>query len=269
MKNNIIENNFLYRPWEAIRISDRLDREVDGVLLERAVQQGTKRYPYLCVRVRRNGEELEMDFNENPVPVHRGRTPLVLGSESAGGHFIAVCYEGDWLFFDVYHNLCDANGLVCFIKTVMYLYLKSAADPNLDPTGILLPGTSIPESETGDPYEGLEFPKNIRPLYNRQFSRSFIPDRRYASGDSRYTYVVKTSQADFVRFFRTHDGSPITLASYFLKEMVKQLFPERDGLPICMVLPHSMAQDLRGKTTIMTRSCRCSYDMTRRWMPFP
>ena len=44
MKHSIIENNFLYRPWEALRISARLDREGDGVLLERAVQQGAKRH---------------------------------------------------------------------------------------------------------------------------------------------------------------------------------------------------------------------------------
>lgn len=209
------------------------------------MQRAATRYPYLCVRVRRSGDDRTIAFNDAPVPVIRGRRPVVLGSAAANGHYIAVAYEGDRLFVDASHNLCDANGLLPFAKTVMYLYLKQAADPRLDATGIRLPGTPFLENEVEDPYEGLTLPEHIRPFYRPPFSPAFVPDRRYARGAARYNCIVKASSADFVRFFRSHDGSPIALASYFLKEMIERLFPERGGLPIRFAMPHALRQDLR------------------------
>ena len=137
MKQNILQNNFLYRPWEAIRFTVRLDRTLQGEILESAVQRAATRYPYLCVQVRRSADRCEISANPRPVPVFRGKTPLVLGSEAANGQYLSVGYEGDRLFFDVSHNLCDTKGLVPFVQTVLYLYLQRAADPELDAAGKL------------------------------------------------------------------------------------------------------------------------------------
>lgn len=61
------------------------------------------------------------------------------------------------------------------------------------------------------------------------------------------TCLVKVSAGDYVRFFRTNDGSPVVLTSYFLKETIRRLFPERDGRPICLGVPHSLRPVLLGE----------------------
>ena len=247
MKQNILQNNFLYRPWEAIRFTVRLDRTLQGEILEPAVQLAATRYSYLCVQVRRSADRCEISANPRPVPVFRGKTPPVLGSEAANGQYLSVGYEGDRLFFDVSHNLCDTKGLVPFVQTVLYLYLQRAADPALDAAGIRLPDQPLLKHETEDPYASVEVPAELTPFYTWKFSDSFVPDRRYAEGSRRYTCLVKVSAADYVRFFRTNDGSPVVLTSFFLKETIRRLFPERNGLPICLAIPHSLRQVLLGE----------------------
>ncbi|MBO4880021.1 MAG: hypothetical protein J5544_07140 [Clostridia bacterium] len=247
MKQSILRNNFLYRPWEAIRFTVRLDREIQGTILEPVVQLAAARYPYLCVQVNRNGDHCEIGSNIRPVPVFRGRKPLVLGSEAANGHYLAVGYEADRLYFDVSHNLCDTKGLVPFVQTVLYLYLQRAADHMPEPEGIRLPGQPLLEHEADDPYDSAEIPAELTPLYNWKFSDSFVPDRRYAEGPRRYTCLVKVPAEDYVRFFRTNDGSPVVLTSFFMKETIRRLFPERNGLPICLAIPHSLRPALLGE----------------------
>lgn len=136
MKRNVFHNSFLYRPWEAIRFTVRLDRALQGAILDPVVQLAVTRYPYLRVQVERYADCCEIRSNPRPIPVFRGRTPLVLGSEAANGQYLAVGYEDDRLYFDVSHNLCDTKGLVPFVQTVLYLYLRQAANPLLNPTGI-------------------------------------------------------------------------------------------------------------------------------------
>ncbi|MBO4873044.1 MAG: hypothetical protein J5496_06485 [Lachnospiraceae bacterium] len=247
MKQNILQNNFLYRPWEAIRFTARLDREVQESILKPAVQLAATRYPYLCVAVKREADRCEIGFNSRPIPVFGGRKPPVLGSEEANGQYLAVGYEADRLYFDVSHNLCDTKGLVPFVQTVLYLYLQRAAAPLLDPAGIRLPGQPMLEHETEDPYEKLEIPAELQPLYTWKFSDSFVPDRRYAEGSRRYICLVKVPAENYIRFFRTNDGSPVVLTSFFLKETIRRLFPDRNGLPICLAVPHSLRPALLGE----------------------
>ena len=247
MKQSILKNNFLYRPWEAIRFTVRLDRELQETILKPVVQLAATRYPYLCVQAEREADRCEIAGNARPIPVFRGRKPLVLGSEEANGQYLAVGYEADRLFFDVSHNLCDTKGLVPFVQTVLYLYLQRAADPMLDPAGIRLPGQPMLENETEDPYEKAEIPAELTPIYTWKFSDSFVPDRRYAEGSQRYNCLVRVPAEDYIRFFRTNDGSPVVLTSFFLKETIRRLFPERNGLPICLSIPHSLRPALLGE----------------------
>lgn len=190
-----------------------------------------------------------------------GRKPIVLGSEEAGGHYIAVAFEGERVFFDAYHNLCDTKGLVPFAKTVLYLYLKSTAEPGLDADGIRLPGEAFLENETEDPYASLEIPAELRPFYSMKPADAFVMDTRYARSAERVEYCVRVSAPDFVHFFKTNDGSPVVLTSYFLKETVKRLFPDRNGLPICVGVPHSIRQDMLGENNyhdqLMPMMLRC------------
>ncbi len=251
MKQNLLKSNFLYRTWEGfpniMRFRFGMDRPVDGQALFRAVQESAARYPYFCIRVERHGEEYRFFHNDAPIPVFRGSEPICLGSGQTNGHFLAVSYEDDMISFYIYHNLCDTRGFIPWIKTVLYLYLVKTADPALSREGVNLPGEPFLPNETEDPYQTLELPENLEPLYVQEPVPVFVPDTRYAQGPGRIDYYVRADAPAFQSLFKTSDGSPVVMTTWFLKEMIKQLFPDRGGLPVAAAIPHSLRNVLCGE----------------------
>lgn len=251
MKQNLLKTNFLYRTWESfpnvIRFCFRMDRPIDGQMLCHAVQESIARYPYFCIRVERHGEEYSFFHNDSPVPVFQGQDPVCLGSEQTNGHYLAASYQDDKIWFYIYHNLCDARGFIPWVKTVLYLYLVKTADPALSREGVNLPGEPFLTNETEDPYQTLVLPDDLQPFYTLEPVPVFVPDMRYAQGPGRIDYYVRADGKEFLSLFKTKDGSPIVLTAWFLKEMIKHLFPERDGLPVAAAIPHSLRNVLLGE----------------------
>lgn len=251
MKQNLLKTNFLYRTWEGfpnvIRFCFRMDRPVDGQTLYRAVQESVIRYPYFCIRVERHGEEYSFFNNDAPVPVFQGNESFCLGSEQTNGHYLAVAYQDDTISFYVYHNLCDARGFIPWVKTVLYLYLVKTVDPALSREGVNLPGEPFLPNETEDPYLALELPDNLQPFYTQAPVPVFVPDTRYAQGPGRIDYYVRAGGPEFQGLFKTMDGSPLVMTTWFLKEVIKHLFPDRGGLPIAAAIPHSLRSILCGE----------------------
>ena len=125
---SILRNEFLYRSWDTfqnvLRMEVRLKEPVSDDSLEFAVQESAGRYPYYCKKVIRRGEEYEITLNEAKLPVYKGSGGITLGSEEAHGHYLAAGYEDNRIFFDMYHSMSDAQGMIPWLKTVVYLYIK-------------------------------------------------------------------------------------------------------------------------------------------------
>lgn len=251
MKQNLLQTNFLYRTWDSfpnvIRFRFRMDRPVDGSALRCAVRESAARYPYFCIRVERHGEGYRFFRNDAAIPVLHGEEPVCLGSEQTNGHYLAAAYHDDTIVFYMYHNLSDSRGCIPWIKTVLFLYLVKTADPSLDREGVNLPGEAFLPNETEDPYEALEIPENIEPLYTLEPVPVFVPDTRYAQGPGRVDCYVRADSRELLGLSKEKDGSPVVLATWFLKETIKQLFPDRDGLPIAAAIPHSLRDGLLGE----------------------
>ncbi len=247
---SIIENEFLYRSWEefshVLRILVSFKEPVLGENLYSAVQESARRYPYLCKKVIRRGEEYEITLNEAPIPVNEGTAGIRLGSKEANGHYLAVCYEGRNVYFDMYHSMADAQGMIPWIKTVAYLYLTEKYGLSLPKDNIRLPGGGFLKGETEDPYEKLDIRKDTVPLYGLKPAKNFEPDTRYAENGGRIRYHIKASEEDIMRIAKGRDGSPAVVSAYFLKETIRKLFPERGGLPVAVSFAHSLRAYCQG-----------------------
>ena len=251
MKQNLLQSNFLYRSWDGfpnvMRYRFRMDRPVDGQALRSAVRESAARYPYFCIRVERYEEKYRFFHNDADLPVLQGEGPLCLGSKETNGYYFATAYQDDTILFYMYHNLCDSRGFIPWVKTVLYLYLVNTADPALGREGVNLPGDPFLPNETEDPYAALEIPKDLEPFFTLEPMPVFVPDTRYAERPGRRDYYAQADSREFMSLSRTKDGSPVVLATWFLKETVKRLFPERNGLPIAAAIPHSMREGLLGE----------------------
>lgn len=244
MKNVLAKNDFLYCNWEGfphmIRSSVGLDVDVDRDVLSEAVQEAAGRYPYFCIKVVRNGEDANIVHNDAPVPVLKGDGVITLGSDEANGHFMAVSCEGRRVIFDIYHNLTDAKGLVEWIKTVIYLYLTRVLDEEISSEGIRLPGMPLLDGEADDPYENMKDGEYKVPSREIKAERPFVMDERYTEDMGRMNYMIRSSVSDVMRISKEQDGSPVVLASYYFKEVLRTLYPDQKDNDILCGIPHSV-----------------------------
>ena len=249
MKYPITRNEFLYFIFDdfhhVMRFRVHLTEEINGELLNKAVQEAALRYPYFCLKVTRTGEDYRIEHNDLPVPVYEGTHGIAFGTDEANGHFMAVGYKDNYLVCDMYHNMSDGKGLTEWVKTVIYLYLNKVLDTELSADDIRIPGQDFLPGETDDPYENLELESASEPVLPDKSPEVFVPDLRYAASKEKYNYLVRASVSDMMSFARMRDGSPVAVISYFIKEMYRKLYPECAGKTLLCGIPHSF-RDLCG-----------------------
>ena len=119
-----------------VRIVVKMNKNVDGKILDIAVNKAIKRYPYFSVCVEKDGDGRYV-LNANNCPVSVSRTlnpPPPLGSSAVNYHLISVDYMGKMVYFYFNHSISGACGFIPFIKTALYLYISEKFGVSLDPT---------------------------------------------------------------------------------------------------------------------------------------
>lgn len=214
------------------RMEVRLKEAVDGEILRHAVAVAEQRYPYFKIKVVRdeNGE-LDIVPNDAPLPVTEGEEGVCLGTKEANYHYIAVAYCGKNAYFDAYHPLTDATGLIPFVKSVMYYYFSEMYQVSLDPAGINLSESEIP---AGEICEGVpQFPTDgIEPIYEYKGVPPFSLFTDGGMEPSKSTVCrIKIKEADLVKYAKSKDGSPNVVISVFLCKAIAKDHPDAE-LPI-------------------------------------
>ena len=115
--------------------------------------------------------------------------PIDLNSEESNHHLAAWKYEGKRLAFEVSHSLTDGAGVLPYIKSTLYLYISRKTGLAFDPDGFRLPGDDIPESETGNPFAGLDIDGAEAPLNIKQTVPDFYRLSDGTDHDPRITYI--------------------------------------------------------------------------------
>lgn len=118
-----------------VRLSVRLDSLIDGEVLKTALESTQKRYPYLKLRMKKQGADLY--YEENPLPVCLFNTDrrISLNCEETNYHIWAVCYKDDFVYLDFYHGICDGTGMYMVLSTLLYYYIDGKYG-DCDSTGI-------------------------------------------------------------------------------------------------------------------------------------
>ena len=118
-----------------VRLNIRLDDVIEGEVLKAALESTQKRYPYLKLRMKKEGADLY--YEENPLPVCLFNTDqkISLNCEQSNYHIWAVCYKDDFVYLDFYHGICDGTGMYMVLSTLLYYYIEGKYG-NCDSTGI-------------------------------------------------------------------------------------------------------------------------------------
>ena len=165
--------------------------------------------------------------NPLPMTVRNSWAPINLNSEESNHHLAAWKYEGKRLAFEISHSLTDGAGALPYIKSAMYLYLSRKTGQVFDPEGFRLPGDDIPESETGNPFAGLDIDGAEAPLYSKRPTEDFYRLNAAADRDPRITYI-KLSEAQLMQYCKDFDGSPNVFISVMFARAARRYDPASD-----------------------------------------
>ncbi len=205
-----------------------LTEQVDGALLQRAVERLRERFPYFYVRAKVEDNNLIVVPNPLPVIVRNTWEPILLNSEQANYHMLAFKYEGDRLCAEVCHSITDGAGFLPYFKSLLYCYLSEATRQSFDPTGFRLPGEAIPEAETGDPFSKLDLDAVEEPFYQKPPVTDFYRLAKTAADAEGKTFYLRLPEAQVMRYCRENDGSPNVLLSVLLARTIRRMDPDSD-----------------------------------------
>ncbi len=203
-----------------------LKEPADAELLSSVVETLRTRFPFYYVRARAVGNDLELIPNPLPMTIRKTWEPINFNSQASNFHLAAWKVQGNRIAFEIAHSLTDGAGVLPYIRSVLYLYLTQKTGDCLDPAGFRLPGDTIPPSETGNPFAGVqaEIDRAEAPLYVKEPTPDFFRLNEGAR-DPQMIYL-KLPESQVMKFCRENDGSPNVFFSVLLARAARRTDPE-------------------------------------------
>ncbi|MBQ1966262.1 MAG: hypothetical protein II348_06240, partial [Clostridia bacterium] len=190
---------------------------VDCNLLRKAVRSAMKRYPYFCVFPQRNGDQIQLCFNDAPVPVWEDGRCVTLGSKECDGHLLAFGCEERRILLHVSHYIADGMGICPLLMTVLYLYVSEKyGTDGLNSKRIFMPNDPVGEAEYAYP-----FPEEPVLIHNagtpgRPLEQVYSPDPDAFDKKGLYAYHLRIPQIAMMKVANPSDGSPVSFLSVML-----------------------------------------------------
>ncbi len=207
------------------RLRLRMDAPVDAAVLRHAVAVAMERYPYFRVRLVREGGHYLLEENPKPVVVCKSPEGVDLASAASNEHLVAFSACDDWLSMDIFHAMTDGTGAMELARTVLYYYCTERYGVSLSSAGIRLAGELIPVAEWDDPARAvtaLPGPDGDPAAEGLNLIREIGPE-----GDRTTTlHALVLDEEEFMRFSRTHDGSPATITALLLSRAIASVYPD-------------------------------------------
>lgn len=204
-----------------------LKEPVDGLILRDVVEELRVRFPYFYVKAEARENDLVAAANPLPMTVRNTWEPINLNSGESNYHLAAWKYEKNRLAFEISHAITDGAGMLPYIKSAMYLYLSRKTGQSFDPSGFRLPGDDIPETETGNPFAGLDIDGAEPPVFTKAPAADFYRLSDGTDTDQQITYL-KLSEAQLMQYCRDYDGSPNAFFSVIFARAVRHYDPESE-----------------------------------------
>lgn len=231
MKNNPSGISSFYRCHEnshhTLRMAVDLTECIDAGALRGAVDIAAKRYDYFSVRfIRREGELLHsVVHNPRPIVITHGMEPVLLLTEEANEHALAIAYEGKTIYFDIVHSITDATGFFEFVKTTLYYYLTEKYGRTFPRDHIRTADMPVTDEERDDPFLNLPAPKETVPTPDNQTIPPAVEWETIMPLDRSRQAVYRMSVPEdaFMEYCRAVGGTPSAVISSLFAQAVCEL----------------------------------------------
>ena len=239
---NFKPNPLLYGAHEdflsSFKLAVTMRDDIDRNILLKAVNSAIKRYPYFCVSPQKNGDRLQLQFNEAPVPVFKDRRCVVLGTPQSNGHLVAFGCEDKKIFLHVSHYIADGMGIVPLLMSVLYLYISEKyGTDGLNPDRILMPNDPISEEEYAYPFPSEPVLTHCEKKEKKASDSAYPLDAGAFDNQGLYAYHLRIPQSAMMDVANPSDGSPVSFLSVMLFRALCDLDKEID-MPVIAHVQH-------------------------------
>ena len=231
--------------------------EVDGELLQRAMDRTLQRMPYLADTF--TEEHGAVYYAENPLPMTVAHTDKIrrVGGAETNYHLLDLTWDGNKTWFSMFHGFCDGQGLNAFLESVLYHYYCMKDGTEYDPNGIRTDKGRMTDAETFEPcskpYE--VSPDFKMPERKEQPTPYHLPDIIANPSGDVLEYGFRLPSDAFLAFVKENGTSPSVMFSMLVGEAIMRLHPDADA-PIVANIPVSVRRQLGCEETIKTCSSR-------------
>lgn len=135
---------------DTFRVTIKMRDPVNVAILKRTFATAIKRYPYFTVKLVSEGGELFLAPNDLLVVISNTDEPMTLGGHESNYHFLAVSWQDDTIFFDVYRGIAGKSGIYQLVKTFLYYYCSKYYRTTLSSCRIRFTGEDPAENEWDD-----------------------------------------------------------------------------------------------------------------------
>lgn len=135
-------------------LSARLDKDIEPELLDRAVNETFKRYPYFKVKIKQGLFRYYFAENKKPfltVP-DSGRILEAINFKSNNGYPFRITYYKRTVRLEIYHAVADGRGAAEFLKTVLFVYLQYLYGEIPADETVITVGSEVADEESEDAY---------------------------------------------------------------------------------------------------------------------
>lgn len=203
-------------------------KKVSGSMLNQALTESIKRYPYLNTKL----VELDGDFyiiqNEMALNARRTKTLAKLGHISCGYHLVDITYFGKSVYVSWHHALCDGKGIKPFVETLIYYYCKLKYRSKASAEGIRLADSPLLPDETTEPNLGsYSFDEGKEPV-NVSRDAYGIPENVIEEHETDYRYDVQIPAAAYMKVCKETHATPVILTSLLVSRGIAELYPDFD-----------------------------------------
>ena len=157
------EYRMIYSPTDeypnTMRFMIELKDNIKFSSLRFAINMIQKRYPYLCIELKKDDEGFYFIKNDREIVLEKRGKEVLLNSLESNYHFMAFSYDDKHITYDMSHAIADGNTAYEVIRTLLYYYISNAYQVNLSKENIRLVEDDISEEEYIDPllkYKGLK-----------------------------------------------------------------------------------------------------------------
>ena len=248
----------LYEDWASINTEILLKEDVDGSILNKALNITFERMPYFKVKIdiAKNPERYILSTNEVEYNVIHSEQYIPLDSEQARNYLITTSYFEKFIRIRFSHALSDGMGMNKFLSYMLktYFNLKYGVKENTNNT------ISDIDLEYNNPFDYVE--DNGHCLKENRFD-SFSFSKDDVSSEHTILSCISVPEEAFLKYSKESESSVATVAAWILMNAILDVEGDK-ALPLCVNLPFNMRNVLNCKDNM--RNCNIDIElcMTKR-----